>query len=682
VRYRQLKSVGFKLFVLIFCSIIACVVTVGLVAYSKSKDILEDKVSEASLQTVTQLANNLDVTFRSYEDLTMQLMVDKDFHEQIRKLVSRDPQLNRSEAIGKLTDRMKSYVTGNVSISGVLLIPVDENLSVLNVGYAKADRAEVLKETPWFQHVVDNDGKPMWIPPQPDGIAAIPAQKSIGLSRLIKDPMTNRPYYVMVMEIHLSSINKRFADIKLGEGSEIAIVDAGGRYVSAPDDANLGKSGTVSLPSEGEDGKKGALKLTTVQGKDVLAVYNALTRMEWRLLATIPVQELVKDAKAIQILTWIMVGAATLLALAIGALVLSNIARPLMKLRNLMLEGADGNLAVRANMEKREDEIGELAESFDRMMRQIADLAMRTTRSAEEVYATASSLTEASRITARSAKEVAAATDEIAYGANSLAVEAERGTDLALHIGQQMKLVMHANQEMVQSAEEVERDSERGTDSMGVLMKKTATTEEMTRAMVEKVNALNASTGSIVSILDVLHSLTKQTNILSLNATIEAARAGAAGKGFMVVADEIRKLADQSRQSIDVVSQITEKLRQEIDETVLVLSEAYPLFQQQISSVKDANAIFLSVQSHMEKFAQRLALVTDSVSQLDQSQTVVVEAMTNVSAVAEESSSTSEEVASLSAEQLQISDNMVELSERLDAVSRKLKESLSTFRMM
>src|SRR5690606_8652605 len=132
----------------------------------------------------------------------------------------------------------------------------------------------------------------------------------------------------------------------------------------------------------------------------------------------------------------------------------------------------------------------------------------------------------------------------------------------------------------------------------------------------------------------------------------------------MVVADEIRKLADQSRQSIDVVAQITAKISGEIEETVLVLSDAYPIFQERIGSVKEANSIFVTVQEQMGHFASKLEDVTNSVEELNQSQSVLAVAMTNVSAVAEEASATSEEVASLSSEQLAISEGLVQLSEK------------------
>ena len=128
------------------------------------------------------------------------------------------------------------------------------------------------------------------------------------------------------------------------------------------------------------------------------------------------------------------------------------------------------------------------------------------------------------------------ATEEIAGGATNLAIESEKGSDLTVRIGDQVQSVINSNTQMGQAAAEVEEASHRGTDYMGTLTVKTGQTEEMTRSMVDKVDKLKESTGSIRKILDVMGNVSKQTNILSLNATIEAARAGAAGKGFMVVA--------------------------------------------------------------------------------------------------------------------------------------------------
>ncbi|WP_339207919.1 methyl-accepting chemotaxis protein [Paenibacillus sp. FSL K6-3182] len=676
-----IKSVGTKLFTIIFCSIIACVLTVGLMAYSKSKSIIENKVSEASFQTINQVANNMDVIFKTYEDLSLQILIDKSFHEIVRKMLNGEDDFSKFEASRNLSDKMQSYVMGNNTIVSMMLLPVNPKLTVVTSGRATTGTAEKLMKTAWFMETVENAGKTNWIPPQPEGLSDPAGAPTIGLSRLIKDITSSEASYVLLLEVQASTLAKRFEEVNLGEGSQLSIVNANGEYITNNDPELVGKPASITFPTEGDKALEDSSKMKTTNGAEVLATYKTFETMNWKLLGTVPVKELVKDAKAIQNLTWITVFIAALIAIAIGILVIMTIAQPLVKLRNLMTEGASGNLTVRSVMKKRQDEIGELSDSFNLMMTQITALAVQTTRSAEDVLVTATELGDASRKTAISAKEIAVATEEIAGGATSLAVEAERGSDLTGNIDVQMKKVIAANEQMVNSAQAVEKASEQGTNYMGVLIQKTSMTEEMTRSMVEKVDALKESTGSIVKILDVLNSLTKQTNILSLNATIEAARAGAAGKGFMVVADEIRKLADQSRQSIDVVGQITEKIRGEIDETVHVLSDAYPLFQEQIGSVKEANQIFLTVSGQMGELVKKLDLVTDSIGQLDESQVVLGEAMTNVSAVAEESSATSEEVASLSTEQLSISDGMVRLSEKLDTVSRELKDSLSKFKI-
>ncbi|MFF2480474.1 methyl-accepting chemotaxis protein [Paenibacillus sp. NPDC058071] len=651
-------------------------------AYSQTKKIVEEKVSSASLQTINQSASNLDIIFKNYEDITMQILIDKEFHKLVGKMKDSNDDYSKFEASKDLTDKVQNFVMGNNSILGIYLLPLDPKLSVVTAGGASVASSEKLVNSDWFQKVKEANGKAYWVETQLEGFGdSIAKPTSIGVGRVLNDTTMNSAGYLMLMEISLSEIEKQYENVNLGEGSQITIVDANNNYIANPDPTMIGKPQTVALPANEEGEQGGSAKVASTGGEAVLAAYKTFKMVDWKLVGTIPVDQLVKDANVIRQMTWITIIAAALIAIAIGMLVIRTVAMPLTNLRNLMNEGERGNLTVRSSLKGRKDEIGQLGESFNQMMVQITQLAKQTTQSAQDVLATASELSDASKKTALSSREISTATEEIASGASSLAVEAEKGTDLTNNINEQMSSVMAANAQMVESAGEVEKASQQGTAYMGILIEKTGQTEEMTRSMVEKVDSLKESTGSVVKILDVLNSITKQTNILSLNATIEAARAGSAGKGFMVVADEIRKLADQSRQSIDVVAQIIETIRSEIEETVRVLSEAYPLFQEQIGSVKEANQIFYTVERQMGQFVTHLGSVTESIGHLDESQTVLTEAMGNVSAVAQQSSATSEEVASLSSEQLSISNGLVQLSERLDTVSRELKESLARFQI-
>lgn len=354
------------------------------------------------------------------------------------------------------------------------------------------------------------------------------------------------------------------------------------------------------------------------------------------------------------------------------------IAKPLARLKDLMVEGSKGDLSVRTEYVSK-DEIGELSASFNTMMERITELVAQTTDTAREVLDTAGELGEASRKTAISAKEIAAATEEIAGGAGSLALEAERGNELTDLIATQMQSVIAANAEMDEAARGVGEASGHGAKQLEELLKQTGHTGEMTTALVDRVNDLKETVFSVIKVLDVMKNITQQTNILSLNATIEAARAGEAGRGFMVVAGEVRQLADQSKQSIALVAGITDKIMAEMNETVTVLSEVAPLFKQQMSSVKSTSDIFVSVQGQMEDFITSLESVTGAIGSLNHSQGVLSDAMGNVSAVAQQSSATSEEVASLSSEQQNVSDHLVSLSGKLESVSTQLKDKLALF---
>lgn len=665
-----IKSVGLKLFLIIFLSIIVFVVSVGMLGYNTSKQIIKDKVAKSSEVTIGQANGKLDLMFRGYEKISLQFMVGTDYSAMY------DAILNGSGDDYELLTNTRLLTTAfnNLTIADNNIVSVQmyfDKGKVISTGGNLLTHEEVQKQ-PWYIKTIENDGKATWLPTIKEGYSKL--RPSFALARKIIDTSTSVSIGVALIEIKPESIGEQLEGLAVN-GNHVFMVDADGNLAYSDNQDNMTLPFGLKLS---EDTKDKYYEGKGFYGEEALIAYNKSEVSSWNLVGTYPIDTLVEDANEILNQTFIIAIIAALVAVVIGFAVARMIGRPLVQLRNLMKEGEQGNLQVRTNIHSR-DEIGQLGQSFNEMMERITALVKQTNFSAQEVLVNAEELLDSSKRTALSAKEISVATEEIASGASTLAVEAERGNDLTNHIGGQMLQVVDANLQMGNSASEVRRVSEQGIEYMSQLISKTSSTEKMTRSMVDKVDKLKESTNSIRKILDVLSSVSKQTNILSLNATIEAARAGAAGKGFMVVADEIRKLADQSRQSIGIVGQITETIQQEIDETVEVLSEAYPLFQEQIASVKEADLIFKNVQSNMGGFIDQLDGVTESIQQLEKSQITLSEAMSSVSAVSQQSSATSEEVASLSTEQLNVSQGLVQLAEKLEALSNDLKKSLSSF---
>ncbi|SEC74018.1 methyl-accepting chemotaxis protein [Paenibacillus sp. GP183] len=677
VRFENpVKSVGMKLFLMFFISILLFVLVVGMVSYQLSKGVIKEKVSVGSQQTITQAGKKLDFVFQTLEDTTLQIMLDK----EIQDLLAAVPNIKSGsyeslESSRKITDKLNVFLFANKNIKSLQLYETGGKLINMVGNSTSLSGANVSGEA-WFKQTMENNGKASWLDTKEKGYSGGTAS-SFAIGRVLKNTTTSNNSGILLIEFGTEVLVNEIGAINLGPESEVGITNATNKYIATANNANLEKAAKIQLTKEELALAPGTSGSFENADRRMVAYYK--TKISgWNLVAHMPVSSLVKDADKIFNFTLIIALVASLIATLIGLFVARSIGRPLVLLRNLMQQGAKGNLTVRANYQS-QDEIGQLGKSFDVMMQQITGLVQQTRLSAQLVLETAGELTNSSKTTAIAAREIATATDEISNGAAGLATESERGNELTQHIGARMKKVIEANLEMGTSAADVQSSSEQGTRYMSELISKTNLTEEMIRSMVEKVDNLKESTRSIRKILDMLNNMTKQTNILSLNATIEAARAGAAGKGFMVVADEIRKLADQSRQSIDIVGQITETIQKEIDETVKVLSNATPIFQEQIQSVKEADTIFKQVTTHMSGFIEQLSTVSDSISTLDQSQIVLSDAMTNVSAVAEQSLATSEEVASLSSEQLSISDGLVKLSDQLEHLSNSLKDTLSKF---
>ncbi|WP_429367879.1 methyl-accepting chemotaxis protein [Paenibacillus sp. DS2015] len=670
-KFNPSKSVGVKLFLIFFVAIIGFVLLVGILSYSSAKGIIEDNAANANRQTLIQTADKLDLVFKQFEESSLQLFFDTEMQDLMNQMSSKQSDYDSFVLNDKISKKLANHANANNSLNGLFIVSPDEKTKPIYTGSISTDLENVRSQL-WFGELKEKNGT-YWLPSEKgkDGSAFLK------LARSFKSLTGSTEAFVIVLEIKVSALEDQIKGIDLGEGSRLELNSKDGDIVASNKD-NLAATKTTFTFMTSQDKPSDSLITTDENGEKVLAVYSTLDNTGWQLIGTVPTSELVKDARSILTLTIWSAIAVAVIALLIGLWLVRMIARPLSDLKGLMIEGSKGNLKVRSGHVSK-DEIGELAGSFNTMMEQITDLVHQTNNTALEVLRTAGELSDASKKTAISAKEIAVATEEIANGASSLATEAERGNELTDHISRQMVAVVSANEDMGKAARHVESSSQNGTKQLSNLLDSTHQTEDMTRGLMHKVDGLKETTLSVNKVLEVLQNITKQTNILSLNATIEAARAGVAGKGFMVVADEIRQLADQSKNSIQMVGDITDRIMIEMNETVKALSDAYPLFQHQMSVVQETNEIFVSVEGQMGDFIHQLDTVTQSIGGLNNSQSILADAMSNVSAVAEESSATSEEVASLSNEQQSIGEQLVQLSAQLEKVSNELKSTLSFF---
>ncbi|MBA9083637.1 methyl-accepting chemotaxis protein [Fontibacillus solani] len=673
----QFKSVGMKIFIILFATVVLVSTVLGVSSYLMSKEIIRGQVGLASSQAIEQAADKLDFLFTEYESISRQLAVDQTLKADLELVTNSSVDIvKKTEAETRIKSKLDAMKGSDSRLFGIRLTKKDLSKAYSSGGSSGTQNTEYAQAA--FDKIQAAGGKPLWLPAMKKGFFDATNEPTLTMGRLLQNLKNPNGEFYLLIEVKDRAITDILSNLKIGKAGEVRVITNDNTIVHATDSSLIESQSFIGLDAAQLEGDDVSFLTTDDAGITQLVVYRQLKTVDWRVIGYAPESDFVSAADKLLYVTAGVLLFAVIVALLIGIYLVRVIGKPLEKLCNLMEEGEKGNLNVRTRF-KGHDEIGRLGHSFNRMMEQISALVERTNLSAEELLNTAENLSMASKDTSRNAGEIAAATSEIAMGATSLAEEADKGVDIADQIGHQMENVMNLNSAMDKSVEKVIGVSQQGKEYMASLVEKTEAVSRMTGLIEENSGKLSRSTFSIRNILAPMVEMTKQTNILSLNASIEASRAGAAGKGFVVIAEEIRNLAVQSNNSIQTVSTITEEIQEAIENTVNVLTTITPMFDEQLVSVKQALQIFQNVMSEMESFVGDIQSSSASVHELNNSQSVLRDFFANVSAVVEETNASTQEVASMSSEQYKVSEELVQLSNRLEVLSETLRESLSVF---
>lgn len=253
----------------------------------------------------------------------------------------------------------------------------------------------------------------------------------------------------------------------------------------------------------------------------------------------------------------------------IAYIVGKRMAKPLVKLGNVVEQMAEGNLnASFDGVKDSNDEIGLIKVRMQHMATMLSDIVEKIREASDHMTASSSELNETSEQTLSANGEISRAVQDVAEGSTNMATSILDINDNLGTMSSETQVIDSSVHEIKKQAAIVQESSQMMSDKMRNMRESSVRMDEGIATISERIRKVNEVVDKVREIVSVIEEISGQTNLLSLNASIEAARAGDAGRGFAVVAEEIRVLSDNTSEQLENIKQIISELISECSECV------------------------------------------------------------------------------------------------------------------
>ena len=363
-----------------------------------------------------------------------------------------------------------------------------------------------------------------------------------------------------------------------------------------------------------------------------------------------------------------------IVAMLVGIFISNQIGRPLLKITEATRTIARKDLTLEPITVKNKDELGELAITFNEMVVNLRDLIQHVYVSTEQVAASSEELMASAEQTTQATNQIAASIQEVASGSKNQEESVETNSRVVQEMTAGVQRVATATATVVGVSEETTKEAEEGNATIQQVVMQMNKINDSTNDSSTVIRNLESRSTEIAKIIEVITSISDQTNLLALNAAIEAARAGEHGKGFAVVADEVRKLAEQSKGSADQIANLVREIQVDTEQAVKVMQNGMGDVAVGMTVVQQAGVGFKRIQQSIDQMTSQVQEISAVAQQMSASVEQVNSAMEQVAVKAKQSSRNAEDVAATSEEQLA---SMEEIKSSSTALSKRAEELLA-----
>jgi methyl-accepting chemotaxis protein len=358
----------------------------------------------------------------------------------------------------------------------------------------------------------------------------------------------------------------------------------------------------------------------------------------------------------------------------------ARILDPLQQLGDVMGVAAGGDLTVRAPIVN-QDEIGVLTEDCNHLIESLSDIASNVRRSAESVSAAATELSASSEEINSSTMEISTSVQQIAHGAELQSRKVEETTSAMEAIVATVASVSDRADEASRITQDASRFASHGEEATAQAIAKIDQVQQAIVTLASSVELLGRRSEEIGKIVDVITSIADQTNLLSLNAAIEAARAGESGRGFSVVAEEVRKLAEGSGKAAEQIGELIKEVQTETAKAVKYMEIGTSEVAMGTEVVGRTGEVLREINDAVSRTAALADEIAKAMGEQRDRTSAVDRAMHDIAAVVEENAASAEETAAAAEEQTACMEEVSSSAQDLADMAHRLEESVHIFRL-
>ncbi|MFO1446454.1 methyl-accepting chemotaxis protein [Bacillus sp. Bva_UNVM-123] len=348
----------------------------------------------------------------------------------------------------------------------------------------------------------------------------------------------------------------------------------------------------------------------------------------------------------------IFVGIASLL---IAALIIILFVRrtilPLRRLTEYTKQISQGDLSIEMQTIKATGEVHTLNENFNAMVTNLKSALQQTSATSKELAASTEELSVGSSEITKIVDEVSKTFQDIAESANDQSKEAESIQNVFQKITERTNEMTERIQITSQDSLEVSSFAMKGNTIIVESMEQMGHIQSSTEDIALTMRELKGKSNSINDILNIIMNISKQTHLLALNASIESARAGEHGKGFAIVAEEIRSLAEETSSSIESIKSIIYEIGSKTEEAVNLTEKGNRIVHEGIEKVKNAGDSFNQIKESTKKLSEDVVTVLNATVSIKDEIKEANHQVTNIASISKDISNQMQNVAASSEEQ-------------------------------